>query len=129
MRKKTTTQNQIVIYKNKNGTTTIEVNLRKETIWLSQKQIAELFGKQRPAITKHLNNIFNSGELSEKVVCSILEHTAEDGKIYKIDFYNLDAILSVGCRVNSDRATQFRIWATKILKDHILKGYTIFRWQ
>jgi death-on-curing family protein len=116
---------EIVIYKTKDGKVKLEVNLRKETIWLTQRQIAELFGTQRPAITKHLNNIFKSNELDENSVSSILEHTAADGKKYKTAFYNLDTIISVGYRVNSQRATQFRIWATKVLKDHLLKGFTI----
>jgi len=101
------------------------VRLEKETVWLTQKQIAILFDTQRPAITKHLNNIFKSGELNKNSVSSILEHTAADGKTYKTQFYNLDAIISVGYRVNSKRATKFRIWATKTLKEHLIKGYTI----
>ncbi|MFA5779016.1 MAG: virulence protein RhuM/Fic/DOC family protein [Elusimicrobiota bacterium] len=115
----------IVIYKTKNKQIQLEVKLEKETVWLTQKQIAVLFGTQRPAITKHLNNVFKSKELEENSVCSILEHTAEDGKTYSTQFYNLDAIISIGYRVNSQRATQFRIWATKILKDHIIGGYTV----
>ena len=107
----------IAIYKGSKGVTKLEVKLEKETVWLTQNQIAILFNTQRPAITKHLNNIFNSKELNKKSVSSILEHTAKDGKKYKTQFYNLDAIISVGYRVNSQRATQFRIWATKILKD------------
>lgn len=82
-----------------------------------------LFGTKRPAITKHLNNIFKSGELKQNAVCSILEHTAADGKKYKTAFYNLDAVISVGYRVNSKRATQFRIWATDILRRHLVDGY------
>jgi len=116
--------NEIVIYQTKEGPK-LEVHLKKETVWLTQKQIAFLFDTQRPAITKHLNNIFKSGELDKSTVSSILEHTATDGKVYKTQFYNLDAIISVGYRVNSKRATQFRIWATKTLKEHLLKGYTI----
>lgn len=111
----------IVIYRNAN----LEVRLEKDTVWLTQAQIAKLFGTQRPAITKHINNIFKSGELKEKAVCSKMEHTAADGKIYKTVFYNLDAIISVGYRVNSQRATQFRIWATKILKSYLIKGYAL----
>jgi len=116
---------KVIIYKAKDGQAKLEVNLQGETVWLMQAQIAELFGTQRPAITKHLKNIFKEGELKENSVCSILEHTASDGKTYKTSFYNLDAILSVGYRVNSRRATQFRIWATKTLKDHLIEGYTI----
>jgi death-on-curing family protein len=116
---------QIEIYQTRGKKAQVEVRLEGETVWLNQKQIAELFGTQRPAITKHLSNIFKSGELSEKSVSSILEHTAKDGKKYKIQFYNLDAIISVGYRVNSKSATRFRIWATKTLKDHLVKGYTL----
>ncbi len=90
---------------------------KKETIWATQKQIAGLFGVGVPAISKHLSNIFESGELQEKQVISILETTALDGKNYQTRFYNLDAILSVGYRVNSKEATQFRIWANQTLKD------------
>lgn len=104
---------EVVIYKAKGGKTTLEVKLQQETVWLSQQQVAELFGTQRPAITKHLNNIFKTKELEKDSVCSILEHTARDGKVYQTAFYNLDAIISVGYRVNSHRATQFRIWATR----------------
>lgn len=103
----------------------LEVRLVDETVWLTQQQIAELFGTKRPAITKHLSNIFKSGELDENSVRSILEHTAADGKIYKTQFYNLDAILSVGYRVNSRNATIFRQWANKVLKEYLLRGYAI----
>ena len=94
-------------------------------MWLTQPQIALLFGVQRPAITKHLRNIFNSGELDEFSVSSILEHTASDGKTYQTQFFNLDAILSVGYRVNSINATIFRKWANSVLKDYLLRGYSI----
>jgi hypothetical protein len=105
----------------------IEVRFEDETVWLSQKMLAELFGVQQPAIAKHLKNIFDSNELEEKVVHSILEYTASDGKKYKTKFYNLDAIIAVGYRVNSKRATQFRIWATGILRDFAIKGYVLDR--
>lgn len=91
---------EIIIYQTKQGPR-LEVKMEKQTVWLTQAQIGLLFGIQRPAITKHLNNIFDSGELKENSVCSILEHTAPDGKVYQIIFYNLDAIISVGYRVNS----------------------------
>jgi len=117
---------EILIYKAKDGSQQLEVKLEDNTVWLSQKQIAALFNTQRPAITKHLSNIFKSGELSEKSVSSILEHTARDGKKYKTQFYNLDAIISVGYRVNSQKATRFRVWATAVLKDHLVKGYTLY---
>jgi len=116
---------EIIIYKAEDGQTAIDVRLQDETVWLTQKQIATLFGTQRPAITKHLGNIFNNKELREDSVGSILEHTARDGKTYRTKFYNLDAILSLGYRVNSPRATRFRIWATTVLRDHLVKGYTL----
>ncbi|MCK4968394.1 MAG: virulence RhuM family protein, partial [Candidatus Aenigmarchaeota archaeon] len=96
-----------------------------ETVWLTQAQIAVLFGTKRPSVTKHISNIFKSKELSQNSVCSKMEHTAADGKKYKTKFYNLDAIISIGYRVNSNQATQFRIWATKVLKQHLIEGYTI----
>lgn len=116
---------EVIIYQTSDGEISLDVRLENQTVWLTQKQIAELFGTKRPAVTKHLSNIFNSAELKEKSVCSILEHTAEDGKVYNTKFYNLDAIISVGYRVNSHNATQFRIWANKILKDYLIKGYVV----
>jgi death-on-curing family protein len=116
---------EIIIYQDKADKISIDVKFDKNNVWLNQMQIAELFGTQRPAITKHLRNIFKDGELKEKSVCSILEHTAADGKTYKTAFYNLDAIISVGYRVNSRKATSFRIWATNKLKDYLIKGYAI----
>lgn len=117
---------EIIIYQTSDGATALDVRLEQETIWLTQKQMAELFGTKRPAITKHLKNIFLSGELDESSTCSILEHMGNDGKqSYKTTFYNLDAILSIGYRVNSKNATQFRIWANKILKEYLIKGYAV----
>ena len=116
--------NEIILYQSDNAVE-LEVILENETIWLTQAQIAELFGTRRQAITKHLKNIFDSGELSENSVSSKMELTAKDGKNYLTNFYNLDAILSVGYRVNSKNATQFRIWANKVLKDYLLKGYAV----
>lgn len=98
---------EIIFYSTPQGNIKVEVILQDETVWLTQKAMGELFGTQRPAITKHLKNIFETGELNENSVSSILEHTAKDGKIYKTRFYNLDAIISVGYRVNSQQATQF----------------------
>ena len=115
----------VVIFRPKGKISALEVQLKDETVWLRQEQIAVLFGTQRPAITKHLSNIFKSKELWKNSVCSILEHTAADGKVYKTTFYNLDAIISVGYRVNSSKATQFRIWATNVLKQYLVQGYTI----
>lgn len=116
--------NEIILYQ-PNSTFSLDVRVDKETVWLTQAQIAELFGTKRPAITKHLSNIFKSGELDEVSVCSILEHTAADGKNYPTKFYNLDAILSVGYRVNSINATRFRQWANKVLKEYLLRGYSV----
>ena len=116
---------EFLLYTTPNGKVKLEIFLRDENIWLTQEKIALLFGVKRPAITKHLKNIFESGELSENSVSSILEHTADDGKTYKTKFYNLDAIISVGYRVNSAQATHFRIWATERLKEYIIKGFTM----
>lgn len=117
-------ENEIILYQ-PNSTFSLDVRVDKETVWLTQPQIAELFGTKRPAITKHLSNIFKSGELDEDSVCSILELTASDGKNYRTKFYNLDAILSVGYRVNSINATKFRQWANKVLKEYLLRGYSV----
>lgn len=116
--------NEIVLYQ-PNDAIHLEVRMANESVWLTQQQIAILFGVKQPAISKHLNNIFKSGELDEASVYSILEYTATDGKIYKTKFYNLDAILSVGYRVNSINATMFRKWANSVLKEYLLKGYSI----
>jgi hypothetical protein len=116
---------KFILYTAPSGVVRVDVLLQSESVWLTQKAIAELFGVQRPAITKHLINIFESGELEENSVSSILEHTAEDGKLYDTKFYNLDAIISVGYRVNSTKATQFRIWATQTLKEYIIKGFVL----
>lgn len=118
-------QNEIIIYRGDDGQPGIEVRMRGETVWLTQKQLAELFGVQRPAITKHIGNILEEGELKEDSVSSILEHTSSDGKTYKTLFYNLDMIISVGYRVNSSAATRFRQWATERLKEYIVKGFAI----
>ncbi len=114
-----------LMYKSESGSVKIEILVKDETVWLTQEKIAILFGVLRPAITKHLKNIFDSGELTESSVSSILEHTATDGKNYKTKFYNLDAILSVGYRVNSKQATQFRIWANGVLKEYLIKGFAM----
>ena len=116
---------EFLLYTTPNGKVNVEIFLHNENIWLTQDRIALLFGVQRPAVTKHLKNILESGELNEDSVSSILERTADDGKTYNIKFYNLDAIISVGYRVNSKQATQFRIWATERLKEYIIKGFTM----
>ena len=118
-------KNEIVLYRPNELAEHIEVRFDEDTAWLTQAQIAELFGTKRQAITRHLRNIFERGELSENSVCSILELTAADGKKYDTKIYNLDAIISVGYRVNSVNATLFRRWATRILRDYLLKGYAL----
>lgn len=122
---------EVMLYKTIDGRVTVEVFLHHESIWLTQDRIAQLFGVQRPAITKHLKNIFESGELDEEVVCSILEHTTQHGAIpgktqsKEVKYYNLDVIISVGYRVKSHQGTQFRIWATQRLKEYIVKGFAL----
>ncbi len=122
---------EFLLYTVPNGTVKVEVLLRDETIWLTQERMAALFGVQRPAITKHLKNIFESGELREDKVCSILEHTTQHGAIpgktqtQQVKYYNLDAVISVGYRVNSAQATQFRIWATALIREYIIKGFAL----
>ena len=113
------------LYKDGNGEVKVEIYIFNETVWLTQDKIAQLFGVQRPAVTKHLKNIFGSGELIEGSVSSIMELTAADGKKYQTKLYNLDAILSVGYRVNSIQATHFRIWANSVLKEYLIKGFAM----
>jgi hypothetical protein len=118
-------QNNFLLYTAPTGEIRLQVYLQDETVWLTQRAMSELFGVNVPAISKHLSNIFEEGELQENSVISILETTASDGKNYKTNFYNLDAIISVGYRVNSSKATQFRIWATQTLKEFIIKGFVM----
>lgn len=126
MKEKTDNLGEIILYQTSNSPISLEVRYEQETIWLTQNQIADLFGTKRPAITKHLANIYKSGELTENSTCSILEHMGKSGvQKYKTQYYNLDVILSVGYRVNSINATQFRIWANQILKDYLLRGHVI----
>lgn len=115
---------EIVVYQ-PDEITRLEVRVEGETVWLTQEQIAALFGVKRPAITKHIRNIYAIQELEEHSVCSILERTASDGKSYMTQFYNLDMILSVGYRVNSRNAVIFRRWANSVLKEYLLKGYAL----
>ncbi len=116
---------EFLLYRSSNGEIRVEVFLHNETIWLTQKRMAELFDVDRSVISKHLKNIFDIGELDETSVSAKIAHTATDGKTYQTQYYNLDAIISVGYRVNSTQATQFRIWATKILKEYIIKGFAM----
>lgn len=114
-----------VIFQTKKGKVNVNVFFAFDTLWLTQKMMAKLFEIDRSVITKHLGNIFKEGELDEDSVSANFAHTAEDGKIYKTKFYSLDAIIAVGYRVNSNRATKFRIWATGVLKDFIIKGFVL----
>src|SRR5690606_35727274 len=116
---------KIIIYSAPGKGVEIEMKLDQDTIWMNQNQIAGLFGVNRQAITRHLINIFNNDESKENSVSSILEHTASDGKTYKTKFYNLDAIISVGYRVNSKKATHFRVWATNTLRNYLVHGYAL----
>ena len=116
---------EFLIFTRQAGDEGIEVRLAEETVWLTQKLISVLFDKGRSTITEHLKNIFDSGELAEAAVCRDFRHTAEDGKDYTTRFYNLDAIIAVGFRVNSARAIQFRQWATGVLRDFAIRGYVL----
>lgn len=116
----------IIIYRKEDISLEINVRYANETIWLTQEQIAILFGVKRPAITKHLKNIYDSGELDADITCSILERMGNDGKqLYQTKYYNLDVILSVGYRVNSKFATQFRIWANRVIKEYLFRGQLV----
>ena len=116
---------EIVIYQAKGGKTTLEVKLQQETVWLNLNQMTELFNRDKSVISRHIRNIFREGELSAHSVVANFATTAADGKSYQVDYYNLDAIISVGYRVKSQQGTQFRIWASQVLKDHLIKGYAI----
>ncbi len=116
---------EFLIFTAQSGEESIEVKYADENVWLTQAMIAKLFDKGRSTITEHLNDIFKTGELDEKSACRDFRHTASDGKEYTTKFYNLDAIISIGYRVNSYRATQFRIWATKVIKEFAIKGYVL----
>ena len=116
---------EIHLYKEKSGQTAVEVRFLGETVWLALNQIADLFQRDKSVISRHLRNIFEAGELVKKRVVAKKATTAADGKIYQVEYYNLDAILSVGYRVNSKRGTQFRIWASRVIKDHLIKGYSL----
>jgi len=123
--------NEVLLYTTPNGNVKVEIYLQNETIWLTQQKIADLFGVDRSVVTKHIGNIFTEGELKEEVVCANFAHTTQHGAMQGktqetvSKFYNLDMIISVGYRVNSTRATQFRIWATERLKEYIIKGFTM----
>ncbi len=116
---------EILLYKTPDGRSALEVKLENETVWLTQKQMASLFEAERSVITKHIRNIVKTQELQVDSVCANYAHTAEDGKTYQTNYYSLDMVISVGYRINSRRGTEFRIWASKVLKDHIIQGYSI----
>lgn len=118
-----TDKGNIIIYQPKDNFPALEVRLEEETVWLTQKQISQLFVTERSVITKHINNIFKTNELPKDSVCAKFAHTAEDGKTYQTAFYSLDAIISVGYRVNSIRGTQFRIWATNVLLQAVMQTF------
>ncbi len=116
---------EIIIYQAEDGTISVEVQLSEETVWLSLSQVADLFERDKSVISRHLKNIFKEGELEASSVVANFATTASDGKTYQVDYYNLDAILSVGYRVNSKRGTQFRRWASQILKERVIQGYSL----
>jgi len=116
---------EIIIYEDQDAPNPVQVRLEGETVWLSQEQMAGLFGRERSVITRHIGNIFRDGELIREAVCAFFAHTAADGKSYQVEHYNLDAIISVGYRVNSRRGVRFRQWATQVLRRHLLDGYTL----
>ncbi len=124
-------KNEIILYKSKELTQHIEVRIDEETVWLNKEQISLLFGRDRSVISRHISNIFKEGELQREVVCAYFAHTTQHGaikgktQIKNVEYYNLDVIISVGYRVKSKQGTQFRIWANKILKDYLLKGYAL----
>jgi hypothetical protein len=120
-----TTPSQFLLYTAPDGAVKVDVFFKDETVWLTQKVLAELFGVDRSVITKHLRNVFKERELAEESVCALFAQTATDGKTYQTRYYNLDAIIAVGYRVNSYQATQFRIWATKTLREFIIKGFVL----
>ncbi|MCZ6902123.1 MAG: virulence protein RhuM/Fic/DOC family protein [Rickettsia endosymbiont of Ixodes persulcatus] len=118
-------ESQLVIYQSENGKINVEVKVSEETVWLSLTQVAEVFERDKSVISRHLKNIFKERELEEKAVVAKNATTASDGKTYQVEYYNLDAIISVGYRVNSKRAIAFRQWATNILKEYLIQGYSI----
>ncbi len=116
---------EIMLYRTKDGRTSLDVHLDSETLWLSLNQISALFDRDKSVISRHLRNIFITTELNRNTVVAFFATTASDGKTYQVEYFNLDAILSVGYRFNSRRGTEFRIWATQVLREHLLKGYTL----
>ncbi len=120
-------ENQLAIFETEDGKISLSVQFENETVWLTQAQMSDLFGKSRVTVTEHIGNVFKEGELVESAVCRKFRHTAADGKAYETQYYNLDVIISVGYRIKSKRGTQFRIWATQVLRQHLVEGYTLNR--
>ena len=123
----TTPGGEILVYEAPDGGVHVDVRLERETVWLTQQQMSELFGRERSVITKHIRNAFKEGELDQAAVCANFARTAADGKAYQVEHYNLDAIISVGYRVKSPQGTRFRQWATRTLREHLVRGYTLNR--
>jgi hypothetical protein len=120
-----TPQSSLILYQTEDGRTRLEVRLQNETVWLSLNQMADLFQRDKSVISRHIKNLFDEGELVRSSVVAESATTAADGKTYHVEFYNLDVIISVGCRVKSHRGTQFRIWATQRLREYLVKGFTM----
>ena len=116
---------QIILYQTQDGESKIEVTLANETVWLSADQMAELFQRNKSTISRHIKNVFEEGELQQNSVVAFFATTASDGKKYEVTFYNLDMIISIGYRVKSYRGVQFRIWATQVLKEYLIKGFAL----
>jgi hypothetical protein len=116
---------EIVIYRTEDGETALDVTLEEQTVWLSLNQMVTLFQRDKSVVSRHLNNIFKARELRRDSVVAFFATTASDGKTYQVEYFNLDAIIGVGYRVNSKRGTQFRIWATSVLREHLVRGYTV----
>ncbi len=122
-------ESKIALYTDKRGNVELRADIEKDTMWATQDQIAQLFNVDRTVVTKHIGNIFIEGELKKKSVCAKFAHTGPDSRQYLTNFYNLDAIIAVGYRVNSKRATKFRIWATKVLREYLVKGFAMSEHQ
>ena len=116
---------KIIIYRAEDGETRLEVSLKEDTVWLSLNQMVALFDRDKSVISRHIKNVFREGELDKRSVVAKFATTASDGKTYQVEYFNLDIIISVGYRVKSQRGTQFRIWATGVLKDYLIKGYSV----
>lgn len=116
---------EVVLYRAADGGPALDVRLERESVWLDAHQMAELFGRDRTVIVRHIRNVYATGELQRETTCAKNAQVAADGKVRQMDFYNLDMIISVGYRVNSLRGTQFRIWATNVLRQHLVQGYTV----